>query len=91
MIVFRREVSRAVPVPSTCERGSPLRFQAYQAMTSTGLDTITSTPSNPEAMTSSTICPTMPTVNPSSCSRFDPCGGRRPAVTTTMSAFAQSA
>ena len=91
MMVLRREVSSAVPVPSTWVRGRPERFQAYQAITSTGLETMTITPSKPEAMTLSTTSPTRPTVKPSSAMRLELAGGLRPTVMTTMSASLQSA
>ena len=69
----------------------PERFQAYQAITSTGLETMTITPSKPEAMTLSTTSPTRPTVKPSSAMRLELAGGLRPTVMTTMSASLQSA
>ena len=90
MMVLRREVSSAVPVPSTWVRGRPERFHAYHAMTSTGLETMTMTPLNPDAMTRSTTSPTSPMVKPSSSSRVELAGGLRPTVMTTMSESLQS-
>lgn len=85
-----RAVSSAVPVPITCRLGRPVRFHANQASTSTGLDTMMSMPSNPDAITDLRIGSTMSMSAPSSLKRDCPGIGRAPAVMMTMSASAQS-